>query len=75
MLILNASQVMDAVRFDGAMNAVHTDGSRPDQIEALFRTASLGAETVAQQYRAAGNAGSAAFYQKIARDYREPPFE
>ncbi|RZL81870.1 MAG: hypothetical protein EOP66_05530 [Sphingomonas sp.] len=74
-LVLDRSQLMDAVRFDSALRAVHTDGLKPGEIEGVFRIASAGAQAAAQRFLASGNRSSAAFYAKMAHDYREPPFE
>ena len=74
-LILNASQVKDAVRFDGGMNAVYSDPNRQGEIESVFRVASSAAAATARRFKGSGNAGSARFYRDMAVSYREPPFE
>jgi hypothetical protein len=60
-LILDDSQLMDAVRFDAEMRAVHTDGLKPGEIEGVFRVASAAAKATADRFRASGNRSSLPF--------------
>jgi hypothetical protein len=74
-LVLNASQLKDAVRFDARMNAVNSDPNRQGEIESVFRVASSAAAATARRFEVLRNPGSARFYRDMAVRYREPPFE
>lgn len=54
---------------------MNPDGNRPEQLTQVFRTGSAGANAAAARFAAAGKMGSAAYYHKLAQDYRFPPFE
>lgn len=74
-LKVNGSQVIAAYRFDAEGRGVNPDGNRPEQLTQVFRTGSAGASAAAARFAAVGNKASAAYYRKLARDYRSPPFE
>ena len=74
-LKVNASQLVAAYAFDQWLEAIVPDGNRPVELDATFRTGSAGAAAVARRFAAAGNKASAAYYQRMADHYREPPFE
>ncbi len=75
MLKVNGSQVIPAYRFDAEGRGVNPDGNRPEQLTQVFRTGSAGASAAAARFAAAENMGSAAYYRKLAQDYRFLPFE
>ncbi|WP_394663355.1 hypothetical protein [uncultured Sphingomonas sp.] len=54
---------------------MNPDGNRPEQLTQVFRTGSAGASAAAARFAAAENMGSAAYYRKLAQDYRFLPFE
>lgn len=74
-LKVNASQLVAAYAFDQRLEAIVPDGNRPAELDATFRTGSAGAAETARRFAAAGNQASAAFYRRMADQYREPPFE
>ncbi len=74
-LKVNGSQVIPAYRFDAEGRGVNPDGNHPEQPTQVSRTGSAGASAVAARFAAAGNMGSAAYYHKLAQNYRFPPFE
>jgi hypothetical protein len=74
-LKVNASQLIAAYAFDRRLEAIVPDGNRPAELDATFRTGSAGAAAAARRFAAAGNKASAAYYQRMADQYREPPFE
>ena len=74
-LVLKSGLMMVAVRFDANRRVVVSDGLRPSEDEAVFRTATAGAEAVAKRMASAGNKGSAAYYTALAKRIREAPPE
>jgi hypothetical protein len=74
-LVLSSGLMMVAVRFDANRRVVVSDGSRPAEEEAVFRTATAGAEAVAKRMATVGNKGSAAYYTALAKRIRNAPPE
>ncbi len=72
-LKVNGSQVIPAYRFDAEGRGMNPVGNRPEQLTQVFGTGSAGASAAAARFAAAGNMGSAAYYRKLAQDYRSPP--
>lgn len=74
-LVLKSGLMMVAVRFDAARRVVVSDGLRPAEDEAVFRTATAAAQSVARRFAASGNRGSAAYYAALARRIETAPPE
>lgn len=74
-LILKSDLMMVAVRFDAQRRVVVSDGLRPSEDEAVFRTAAAGAEAVSKRMAVSGNRSSAAYYAALAKRIRNAPPE
>ncbi|WP_034161136.1 hypothetical protein [Sphingomonas sp. ERG5] len=74
-LVLKSGLMMVAIRFDEQRHVVVSDGLRPSEDEAVFRTATAAAETVSKRFAAAGSRSSAAYYANLAKKIRNAPPE
>ncbi|MGH6613450.1 hypothetical protein [Sphingomonas sp.] len=74
-LVLKSGLMMVAIRFDAQRRVVVSDGLRPSEDEAVFRTATAAAEAVSKRMAATGNRSSAAYYTGLAKRIRNAPPE
>lgn len=74
-LILKSGLMMVAIRFDAQRRVVVSDGLRPSEDEAVFRTATAAAEAVSKRMAATGNRSSSAYYASLAKRIQNAPPE
>ena len=74
-IVLPSGLMKVAVRFDANLDAVVSDGLRPSEDEAVFRTATAAATAVSRRFAAEGNRGSADYYAKLAARISAAPPE
>lgn len=67
LLMLRDGGWIAAVRFDRGLRAVVGNGPQPAQDDRVFAQAVAGARAAAVRFRRAGNAASAAYYDRLAR--------
>jgi len=67
LLMLRSGGWMVPVRFDGALRTVSQDGLHPEQDDRVFADAEAAARATAARLRRTGNATSAAYYVRLAR--------